>query len=607
MSIQLEQVSKSYGNRHAIADVSADIHDGEFFVLLGPSGSGKSTLLRAIAGLSSIDHGRIILHGKDVTHVNARHREVGFVFQNYALFRHMSIADNIEFALRARRVPAAARRKRRQELLQLVGLEGLDARLPSQLSGGQQQRVAVARALAHEPRVLLLDEPFGALDARIREDLRRAIRKIQRQVGITTILVTHDQEEAFSLADRIGVMDHARLQEVGEPRALYDSPTTRFVATFLGSANLLLARYESGSVTVGNTRISPKKRPTWLRDGDETTIVVRPEEFKLAPAESSLAALSLGTGTVTELEYAGSLERLCVELPASPDFRAAFDPSGAVVKVEVTRNAADARSQPLAAGDKVRVSCQSCATLPTPISSIRILVGANESAAALLDAPLVKDITGRMQINPVTVDYATVGGPRDLAGLSIVSLETPHAMESVLYAMHRGARVVLAVNPEAESVDSMLICTDERAPPPGRLLATVSSLTRHLAVDATLLVDRRGEQRQPTQYRRLIGMRDTTLRQHGLDIRTEVIEGPLSADLATRKSRMPSTILVAAVSAEHPGTGIVEELKKSMAHALPGALLIVAGSAPHASALRTRVRRMSASHGFSYQQGVAPQ
>src|SRR5690606_14427643 len=182
MSISLEQVTKRYDGAAAISDVSVEIGDGEFFVLLGPSGSGKSTLLRAIAGLTGIDHGRISLHGRDVTHVSAREREVGLVFQNYALFRHMTVADNIEFALRVRRVKAAERRRRRQELLRLVALEGMEGRLPSQLSGGQQQRVAVARALAHKPEVLLLDEPFGALDAKIREELRRTIRQVQREL-----------------------------------------------------------------------------------------------------------------------------------------------------------------------------------------------------------------------------------------------------------------------------------------------------------------------------------------------------------------------------------------------------------------------------------------
>ncbi len=182
MSITLDQVTKRYQGVPVVNDVSLQVRQGEFVVLLGPSGSGKSTLLRAIAGLTEIDHGRVSLHGKDVTHLTARQREVGFVFQHYALFRHMSIGDNIEFALRVRKVGAVERRARRKELLRLVALDGMDDRLPAQLSGGQQQRVAVARALAHRPEVLLMDEPFGALDAKIREELRRTIRQIQREL-----------------------------------------------------------------------------------------------------------------------------------------------------------------------------------------------------------------------------------------------------------------------------------------------------------------------------------------------------------------------------------------------------------------------------------------
>src|SRR5882724_13208650 len=233
MSIRIEQVTKLYQGIPVVNDVTVEIQTGEFFVLLGPSGSGKSTLLRALAGLTHIDHGRMSLHGRDVTEMPARERGVGLVFQNYALFRHMTVADNIEFALRVRRMKAAERRQRRQELLRLVSLEGMDERLPAQLSGGQQQRVAVARALAHKPEVLLLDEPFGALDAKIREELRRTIRQVQRELGITTVLVTHDQEEAFALADRIGVMNLGRLLEIGQPQELYARPATRFVATFL--------------------------------------------------------------------------------------------------------------------------------------------------------------------------------------------------------------------------------------------------------------------------------------------------------------------------------------------------------------------------------------
>src|SRR6202008_735565 len=256
MSITLDQVTKHYAGVPVVNDVSLDIGDGEFFVLLGASGSGNSTLLRAIDGLTGVDHGRISLHGRDVTHVSPRKREVGLVFQNYALFKHMSVADNIEFALRVRRMKAAERRARRKELLRLVALDGMDDRLPTPLSGGQQQRVAVARALAHKPQVLLMDEPFGALDAKIREELRRTIRAVQRELGITTVLVTHDQEEAFALADTIGVMNHGRLLEVGHPNDLYAQPATRFVATFLGAANLLLARQTADGIRFGATPVN---------------------------------------------------------------------------------------------------------------------------------------------------------------------------------------------------------------------------------------------------------------------------------------------------------------------------------------------------------------
>jgi len=295
MSIVLDQVTKRYQDQPVVNDVSIEVGEGEFFVLLGPSGSGKSTLLRAIAGLTGIDHGRISLHGRDVTHVRARDRGVGLVFQNYALFRHMTVADNIEFALRVRRMKRADRVARRKELLKLVALEDMDERLPGQLSGGQQQRVAVARALAHKPQVLLLDEPFGALDAKIREELRRTIRSVQRELSITTVLVTHDQEEAFALADTIGVMNHGRLLEVGHPNDLYAQPATRFVATFLGAANLLLARKSADGIRFGTTPVNAEGAEQVQAGREhEVVAVLRPEEVELADTrERELHALHL--------------------------------------------------------------------------------------------------------------------------------------------------------------------------------------------------------------------------------------------------------------------------------------------------------------------------
>src|SRR6266508_1906321 len=242
MSIALEQIVKHFGRQVIVDRVSLEVREGELFVLLGASGSGKSTILRITAGLLAPDHGRVLLHGRDVTGLPPQKRDVGFVFQNYTVFRHMTVAENIEFGLKVRRVPAAERRRRHEQLLDLVGLAGLGKRFPGQLSGGQLQRVALARALAYEPKMLLLDEPFGALDVKIRTQLRRSLKEIQRKLGVTAILVTHDQEEAFELADRIGELARGRILEVGQSEVLYAKPKTLYVASFLGGGTVLASR-----------------------------------------------------------------------------------------------------------------------------------------------------------------------------------------------------------------------------------------------------------------------------------------------------------------------------------------------------------------------------
>jgi len=245
MSIVLDGLTKRFAGQPVVDQLSLELTEGELFVLLGSSGSGKSTVLRLIAGLLAPDEGRILLHDRDVTTLPPQRRGVGFVFQNYSIFRHMTAAANIEFGLRIRGVSAAERAERREELLDIVGLGGLGGRFPHQLSGGQLQRVALARALAYRPAVLLLDEPFGALDARIRSQLRRSLRDIQKRLAVTTILVTHDQDEAFEVGDRIGVLDRGRLLEQGPASELYDRPRSLFVATFLGAGTVFVGRAEN--------------------------------------------------------------------------------------------------------------------------------------------------------------------------------------------------------------------------------------------------------------------------------------------------------------------------------------------------------------------------
>ncbi|MEO8615532.1 MAG: sulfate ABC transporter ATP-binding protein [Luteolibacter sp.] len=245
MSISIQSISKTFGSYAALEDVSLEVPDGSLTALLGPSGSGKTTLLRIVAGLEFADSGpgKISFHGEDVSEIPARQRGVGFVFQHYALFRHMTVAQNIAFGLsvlpRAQRPQKPDIRNRVMELLKLVKLDGLDKRRPHELSGGQRQRVALARALAIQPKVLLLDEPFGALDAQVRKDLRRWLRQFHDEIGLTTLFVTHDQEEALELSDQVVVMRNARIEQVGKPQAVYDHPRSPFVYEFLGNVNKL--------------------------------------------------------------------------------------------------------------------------------------------------------------------------------------------------------------------------------------------------------------------------------------------------------------------------------------------------------------------------------
>ena len=255
MNIEIRNLSKSYGQFHALRDVSTQIKSGELVALLGPSGSGKTTLLRLIAGLESADSGSILYEDDDVTERAVRDRNVGFVFQHYALFSHMNIFENIAFGLRVRKVKKEIVRERVLELLRLIQLEGLEKRFPSQLSGGQRQRVALARALAASPKVLLLDEPFGALDAKVRQDLRKWLRRLHDESHITSVFVTHDQEEAFEVADRVVVMNHGRIQQVGSPDEIFAHPANDFVIDFLGGVNVFHGRVENGWANLGGLQV----------------------------------------------------------------------------------------------------------------------------------------------------------------------------------------------------------------------------------------------------------------------------------------------------------------------------------------------------------------
>jgi sulfate/thiosulfate transport system ATP-binding protein len=285
VSIELRNITKTFGNFCALSDVNLHIPDGELVALLGPSGSGKTTLLRIIAGLEQQDEGVVLLGGEDASHVRVQDRGVGFVFQHYALFKHLTIFENVAYGLRvrprAKRPPEAEIARRVRELLELVQLQGLEKRYPRQLSGGQRQRVALARALAIEPRVLLLDEPFGALDAKVRKELRRWLRDIHHRTGQTTVFVTHDQDEALELADRVAILNGGRIEQVGTPDEIYDHPASAFVTSFVGESAAVPVEFSGGAVRIGETRLA---MPSGEVPPGPALLYLRPAETRILPA-----------------------------------------------------------------------------------------------------------------------------------------------------------------------------------------------------------------------------------------------------------------------------------------------------------------------------------
>ncbi|MDX1991397.1 MAG: ABC transporter ATP-binding protein [bacterium] len=301
-AVRLEQVSRHFGTVHALDAISLEIADGEFFSMLGPSGSGKTTCLRLIAGFEQPTSGAIYLHNRDVVGVPPFDRDVNTVFQDYALFPHMTVGENIAYGLMIKKVPKAERERRVQEMLELVRLPGVAKRKPSQLSGGQRQRVALARALINQPSVLLLDEPLGALDLKLRQEMQIELKAIQQRVGITFIYVTHDQEEALTMSDRIAVFNQGQIEQVGSPAEIYEAPATSFVAGFVGTSNILrgeLAQHFMGS---------------------PEPFAVRPEKIRICPVDASVPAGTCAvTGKIRDVVYLGVHTRYLVELEGGTD------------------------------------------------------------------------------------------------------------------------------------------------------------------------------------------------------------------------------------------------------------------------------------------------
>ena len=320
MNIQLRDLVKRFGTLEAVSHVSLEIHDGELFTLLGPSGCGKTTILRLIGGFHKPDHGEIYFDGKAVTLIPPYERNIGMVFQNYALWPHMTIFNNIAYGLKLKKFSKAEIADKVSHVLKLVNLMGLEKRYPGQLSGGQQQRVALARALVLNPHVLLLDEPLSNLDAKIRVQVRAEIRKLQKELAITTIYVTHDQEEALTLSDRIAVINLGKLQQIGTPRNLYERPENPFVADFIGINNLIPGEVQEINGAEGWMKVKTKLGPlTCVRDerfklGDRCMISVRPETASISQSQEASKELNSINGTVSFAYYIGNTIRYDIEI-----------------------------------------------------------------------------------------------------------------------------------------------------------------------------------------------------------------------------------------------------------------------------------------------------
>ncbi len=611
MSIVLEDLTKRYGGHPVVNGVSLEVGEGELFVLLGSSGSGKSTLLRMIAGLSEVDAGRVLLHGRDVTDLPPAQRGVGFVFQSYALFRGMSVAENVEFALAVRGVAGPQRRRRRDELLELVGLAGLGGRMPRQLSGGQQQRVALARALAHQPEVLLLDEPFGALDAKVRVELRRTIREIQRELGIATLFVTHDQEEAFELADRLAVLSFGRLLEAGPPDELYLRPETEFVATFLGTANLMV-----GEATAEGVRLGPVHFPLGTRaepadGGRRVQVLFRPEDVAVRDSAGEVSCPLLGQAVVEQRSFVGSFERLQLRLPPLPGVRtiAPAVPFGRdEIWIEATRPQDQARRFPLRPGDSTWVGVQRVHALVHP--GMRFLLLTDGSAPSRAALALGGELARRSQARVAVLGRATEGeaGERslqeakELLGSGIAAVESRLTWEPPADAIaeevsRRPCNLVILSLPSRDGLELaedvlaaghhhlLLVPSDAGDRVPARLLICVAvgepgkedvsftgRLARHLGAEATILtvLPPAGSQDE-TPAERFLARSARTLKRMGVPVTTRVRQGAVRDQILAELAEGKHDLLV--VGSPLPGKdggielgGLLERLLPQVAH-----------------------------------------
>ncbi|HYM82151.1 MAG TPA: ATP-binding cassette domain-containing protein [Candidatus Limnocylindria bacterium] len=491
MSILIEQVTKRFGAQLVLDRVSLGVAPGELFVLLGASGSGKSTMLRVVAGLTMPDRGRISLADRDVTTLAPQERGTGFVFQNYSVFRHMTVGQNIEFGLKLRNVSGSERARRRDELLDLVGLPGLASREAVRLSGGQQQRVAIARALAYEPKVLLLDEPFGALDVKIRTQLRRSLRAIHDRLRITTLLVTHDQEEAFELADRVGLMDRGRLIEIGRAEELYARPRSLFAATFLGSGTVLTGHHERGEARFQGLEF---KLPhgEGREEGANAHLLIRPEDLLVSAAPPPAGQPALGTGAVIDQSFAGAMRRVRIRLPIHAEVhQASSPPSG---PEGLTVDALLPSGDVLPAHD-VWVTLRRWHFLEPPAASLLVAdLGRGPTAPLEVARDLARGLDAQVTVLGVAADARE----SDQLGHRIARRQRRSGLSAGELRMRFGAPAIQILNEQAELLSQMIVLGPRagrfawfrgpRAVPPRRIGKTIVTLLEQSRVPVLVVI-----------------------------------------------------------------------------------------------------------------------
>lgn len=579
MSINLEQVSFHRGRQVVVNDVSLRVAEGELFALLGPAGSGKSALLRLIAGLNATDHGRIVIFGRDVTRLDQQDRGVGVVFPGHALFAHLSASDNVEFPLRARSMSGPERRRRRAELFELLSLEGLDDCPPAELSDVQRLRVALAKALAHRPKVLLIDDPWAALYPSARDELARLIQQLHRTLGLTTILAADDAVDACRIADRIGVMFRGRLLESGDPQALYARPRTRFAATFLGEANLFLGRREGHGVRVGAAVIAvPWARRTWRPDA-EATLLVRPEDLVLAPRGGHLPLDKVADGVIASLQRRDGKERVEVALSPGQQIQLSSGPAARAGLLLATRNAREAQWTPLVEGQDVEIGFRRAQMLPTPINSLCLVASSVAEVERLANAPLLRTLAESMQLVPARVATDLPAQVSPGTGLLVMRLAGPQSLLEAGRLLEHGAGQVLLLRDGAIPIGQLLVYAQKSRAARESALGVAGSILRHLPLEATLLVAAAKWSRRGDRYRRLLDLRSEALDRHGIDLRTELVFDDIANEISERlRAAGPPTLLLVGLTSPATGRRLLEHCASQLLRGSgPAAVLLSRG------------------------------